>query len=461
MKKVTIKSIALVFSMLCLANGVALNAYAENLEGMNNDSSLLEEEELLNGKEISLYDEKGDYTVSYKMDYYEETIPVTIDLTTGVSTFYITLSLDEGYQVNLSDDGEIAIDDSFLSENFLIASSVSEDGKTICITGATDDSVVENGNSISFELINTNKEVTNVESPLTILPVEQNAIYSTNSVAVYGDVDGDGYINAVDASLIMHAYSTLNNGKAILTKHLLKSTQKSKYFFPNAPSPLCADCVQTGEDGKINVVTLADAQEILNSSAHAGVSSEYVSLVGTNVGALIDYSNVIPSTVTTVYECMLPVPHVGNAIINNVGTCWLATIVSAFNYKYKVNLTVNQVFNELEDYYKETPSGTTLWIKRANSYCDLWTDYAERAGDFVDVYGQLNYDNPIFMGTSNHAVVLCGIKIKSDGTGEYTIMDSNYSDYVTIKLNKSQMKAKSSVMVEGKPWANYYYYYYD
>ena len=399
----------------------------------------------------------GDTTVEKALDS---------SLLSGKNSCSFLLDISDGYDVITDENAVPEIEIIGDSGTALFAAAISPDRRKVCITGATSEVAFSPDTSISLRFYCPNDIERSSQQPYSAissiidLETQDEGLRGVNTVAIYGDTDGNGISNASDAVDIMIAVNS-NGGKALLTRHLTQVPAKKNYFFPSALNALCPDCYQAASDGVINLITNDDAQEILTAAAYSGSGNNYNTRVGTVVEGLIDYSGNVPSSVTTVYEQMLYVPHVDNIIINGHGTCWLATIVSMYNYKNNANLTVTQAFNELQTHYNATPGGTTMWIQRANTYYKIWPHRIGDAGTFVDVYGQLNYDNPIFMGTSSHAVVLCGIKIKSDGSGEYKIMDSNSADYVTLTLNSSQMNFPSSNQIfvpsVNQAWANYYY----
>ena len=243
-----------------------------------------------------------------------------------------------------------------------------------------------------------------------------------------------------------------NGGNALLTAHLYNTPSKKAVFFPYAISALCPDCYQASDDGVVNLITADDAQEILTASAHAGLGTYYNTRVGTLVGGMIDYSGNIPSVATTVYEKTLNVPFVGNPD----GVCWLSSILSKHNYMYNTNLSLDNAKAQLLAAYPNSGPlvGNMTWIQRACNYFNVGYHYISHPGTYVDMYGQINYNNPVYMGLGGHAVLLRGVKIKSDGTGEYTVMDPNYPYYRTINLTAAQMNSSSTS-------SSFTYYLYD
>ncbi len=92
-----------------------------------------------------------------------------------------------------------------------------------------------------------------------------------------------------------------------------------------------------------------------------------------------------------------------------------------------------------------------------SEYLGMSHTYVRSDADYVEMYNHINYENPVYMGMGPHAVLLCGIKIMSDGTGVYTFMDSNYLEKQEATLSAAQMRAETDITYKSYTWREYRY----
>lgn len=144
------------------------------------------------------------------------------------------------------------------------------------------------------------------------------------------------------------------------------------------------------------------------------------------------------------YQKNLLVPIVPNESING-GLCWAAAIASKIDFLNNDTLLAHDVFYDLEDEYSTTPEGYPLWIIRGYDYYNAPCTYLDRMLNCVEVYNNIQNDNPIHISLTGsgvgHSVLLSGITINTDATGIYRLVDSNRNVYVDVIVSEDTMVA--------------------
>ncbi len=256
---------------------------------------------------------------------------VSIDHNAGFRAATLVFDVSAGYEIVTDAFGEPLYHSDAVLDSFQIAATASDSENKLCVAVAAAKETQDTGAMLTLYLKPSapsrsaqNDEIISVSDYTA--PVRQTRV----GAAVYGEINGDQIIDANDAAYILDAYVE-NNERALLVEHLTRVPTKGSYFFPNAASPICADCVQPEADGIIRVINMADSREVLKYGSASGAGNTYTGKVGTP----IDTSNPTPGTFTgtprVVYEYTMDVPFVNNDVINGHGTCWLATLVAKHN----------------------------------------------------------------------------------------------------------------------------------
>lgn len=154
------------------------------------------------------------------------------------------------------------------------------------------------------------------------------------------------------------------------------------------------------------------------------------------------------STKTVVYQYNMSVPVVSSVILNGVNSYWLSPLVSKYNYLNDADFTPAEVNELLIDLYGGTPSDTANWRENAAATLEVGNTVVNAPLDYIDVYGQITFGNPIYMYMSSssgkNAALLCGFTLYSDGTAVYKIMDPNRTSLVNVSVSASMMTDASN-----------------
>lgn len=154
------------------------------------------------------------------------------------------------------------------------------------------------------------------------------------------------------------------------------------------------------------------------------------------------------STKTIVYQYNMNVPVVSSVILNGVNSYWLSPLVSKYNYLNDTDFTPAEVNELLIDLYGGTPSDTANWREDAAATLEVGNTVVDAPLDYIDVYGQINFGNPIYMymdsSSGKNAALLCGFTLYSDGTAVYKIMDPNRTSLVNVSVSSSAMTDASN-----------------
>lgn len=162
-------------------------------------------------------------------------------------------------------------------------------------------------------------------------------------------------------------------------------------------------------------------------------------------------SNQVSLTATTktiVYQYNMNVPIVSSVILDGVNSYWLSPLVSKYNYLYEDDFTLFEVKELLIDIYEGTPSDTADWREDAALALEVGNTVVDAPLDYIDVYGQITFGNPIYMymdsSAGKNAALLCGFTLYSDGTAVYKIMDPNRTSLVNVSVPSSAMTDASN-----------------
>lgn len=175
----------------------------------------------------------------------------------------------------------------------------------------------------------------------------------------------------------------------------------------------------------------------------------------------LDKTNALKSTASSSGSCLyykqLNTTVVKNSTNkdNGQGLCWLASVLTKYNYEYNNNVPVGYLLNALKQKYGAIPVGTPTWILRAYSY--YYGNNVIKRIDGMMTYSEitqkLQNDMPIHVSlrgvdTSNeevgHGVVLSGIKIYN-GYSLYYIDDPNKTGHQAVYVSSDTMNARDDL----------------
>ena len=222
-------------------------------------------------------------------------VTMSIDGNTGFQSNTLALQLDENYEVLKTADGNPVLQTGEVLEDF--HAFAAENDNKICVAMASSFTTSCDGDL--FTIYATEKESAEIcSSNVAVITAPEDRIspFSVNTVFVphVGDIDGDGIIDAVDATELYGVVS--KNGGTISYAALNNESYFRKVFpsktYPGVTERKVANCWnvegwrdiqrETGVDPR--VIDNKDGDEILQYSAYAGAGKFYDGLVGNEVG---------------------------------------------------------------------------------------------------------------------------------------------------------------------------------
>lgn len=199
-----------------------------------------------------------------------------------------------------------------------------------------------------------------------------------------------------------------------------------------------------GNDQKLYVADESDTFEVYDNAE--SVNCNFAVNSGTELERTykVDIPQVMERQVVPVQR-NLSVPIVRNTTVNDVGICWAAAIASKVDYLKGTTLSALDVFNALATAYNTIPAGSKEWTECGYEYYNIPCTYKGSMMNCVEVYNNIVNNNPIHISLSsidgNHAVILSGITINSDGSGIYRLIDSNRNAPVNVVVSADTMTA--------------------
>ncbi len=207
-------------------------------------------------------------------------VTMSIQNNSGFTDNMFLLNLDDGFDVILNDNNKPIIETDDVLDGFIVAGSVEDDN--FCVAVASTHECLSDGEMFTFYC---SAEENATGDPVSIGTISNNISFNEGNVASpavnikrihFGDVNGDGSINASDATYIMIAVSA-NNGDAILLSYLYANPSAVATYFSGCytNNPYCYVCADVLYNPSINYVDNDDAYEILQYSACMGVGGTY------------------------------------------------------------------------------------------------------------------------------------------------------------------------------------------
>ena len=201
-----------------------------------------------------------------------------------------------------------------------------------------------------------------------------------------------------------------------------------------------------------NLNAVNNTCSVTDNLPDTNVVVEYTAIARATLIDAID----VQSTRSVVYNNTLAVTPVSNAEMNGNGICWVYSLTAKYNYLNGTDFTGIEMYElideEFYDTFNEHPIGYWRWINKTAEYLEVGNTRVSPM-DYIDVYGQINFDNPIYCGVTRtggaHAVLLCGMTIYSDGSGVYRFADPNFSNYVSISVPSDAMNDGNQLVYTG------------
>ncbi len=425
-------------------------------------------------------------------------VTMSIDGNSGFNSDTLAVEIDNGYSVMTDSDGKPIIQTGEVLEEFMTSSAVTNN--KVCVAAASTAETFENGELFTVYLTASEGEMsvyTKSESTATIVTATQRI---TRSAGIkVGDVNYDGSINARDATKLMIAcdrnqigdstinimpilYAYLkrdyseNAGADIVGKYRLFYTDENNAEKPIDPRCMnCYDesyCVVAANRVDTRMINDNDSQEILDYSAAIGSGGSYTGMVGMDIDSVETLNTVsiaeneVAATATTksiIYEYNMNVPILTTLTVDGNNTYWLPALISKYNYTNNASLNPVDVYHEVAAEY--TYPTATAWVAATAVHLNMpIIGRVVEPMDYVDVYAQINNDNPIYCQftdeITNKAVLICGYTLYSDGTGDYQIMNPEISSTKPFTIVSISEMLDGSALVypsDNYTWEQAYY----
>lgn len=227
-------------------------------------------------------------------------VTMSIDGNTGFQSNTLALQLDENYEVLKTADGNPVLQTGEVLEDF--HAFAAETDNKICVAVASENESSKDGKlftvycTYSLEgSISLLKNTETTEVAVIVPPSQETRMFTTTTSYRVGDVNGDDWINAVDAANILVGINKFYENHSELKK---RSYVDYKYFreeaengkntelkacFPNAPGSYGVNCVDTEEAYdkwledrlETRVIDKNDSDEILEYAAQIGSGGTY------------------------------------------------------------------------------------------------------------------------------------------------------------------------------------------
>lgn len=187
-------------------------------------------------------------------------INVSISENTGFDSTMTKLELGNGYDIITDENGKPVISKGNVMEDSIIVPVSNEN--VIAVTSASADKTSDNGVMFtvfayenpsadnSINIADSKIESSNYTAQNFVMPLSMNEEIEY----VIGDAYGDGVIDSVDASQVLHAID-LNNGVA------MRVTLANLHIDTYLPYALCAEAADTNKN---KIISNEDAENILD-----------------------------------------------------------------------------------------------------------------------------------------------------------------------------------------------------
>ena len=423
---------------------------------------------------------------------------MSIDENNGFNSNTLAMEIDNGYSVITDSDGNPIIHAGEVLEGFMTSSAVTNN--KVCVAAASATETFENGELFTVYLTPSAAEMSiyrTTESAATIVTAAQNNARSAG--IQIGDVDYNGSINSMDAASLMVAcgrnqigdsntnimpilYAYLKRdysgsaGADIVGKYRLFYTDENNTEKPIDPRCMnCYDesyCVVAANRVDTRMINGNDSQEILKYSAKIGSGGSYTGMVGMDIDSVETLNTVsiaeneVAVTATTksiIYEYNMNVPILTTLTVDGNNTYWLPALIYKYNYTNNASLNPVDVYHEVAAEY--TYPTATAWVAATAVHLNMpIIGRVVEPMDYVDVYAQINNDNPIYCQftdeITNKAVLICGYTLYSDGTGAYQIMNPEISSTKPFTIVSISEMLDGSALVypsDNYTWEQAYY----